>query len=103
MSVVTTEELWDRIRAELDTLRAGIDDRLTTETSAVRFDFGHVLRTELGGIRTELRDFRGEFDTFRDDALTHFDNIYGRLDAQAMEHQALSAAVARLEQRRSAP
>ena len=125
MSSVTTEELWDRIRGELHTLRGGIEDRitaeisavrgevdtlrvgieyrLTTEISAVRFDFAHALRTEVGGIRNELREFRAEFDSFRDDALGHFDNLYGRLDAQAMEHQALSAAVARLEKRGPAP
>jgi hypothetical protein len=28
MSVVTTEELWDRIRGELDTVRIGLDARV---------------------------------------------------------------------------
>lgn len=99
MPLATAEELWDRIRGEL----VRIEDGLTTEISAVRFDFAHALRAEAGGVRAELREFRGDFESFRNDALTHFDNLDARPDAQAMEHQAPSAAVAWLEKRGPAP
>src|SRR5688572_16266996 len=72
MSSVTAEDLWDRIRGEL----VRIEDRLTTEISAVR---GDLVRTE-ARLTTEISGVRGELDTLGVSLTTEVSAVRGELN-----------------------
>lgn len=55
-------------------------------------DIVEIVDSRTDGLRATIASLRNEM-------LTHFDAVYQRLDRLESEYQALSAAVARLEQR----
>lgn len=85
------------VRSELTGEIGSLRTEVAGEIGALRVEFAHHLTRQGDLFRGELADFRHEFIVFRDDVLTHFDTIYGRLDWQASEYQALRLAVERLE------